>query len=219
MYTPIVNNSKHYGNNRWFTFSPKLQRAVRLYSDLEYDNWVLVETNPLVFSFCEQPLRIRTGINGQLIESIPDMWIKWRNGQESFVEVKYSHQLEPEHPKADARSILQIQCQRQWCQEAGYNHKVYTEKEIRQNLIYLSNMKRLLPYLLRHLNSVETDNYILLRHIQHEPTRLSQLFSKISLPQVRIVEALTRLFLEGLIKANFGEQPIGDKTEVWLNAD
>ncbi|MEG6520872.1 TnsA endonuclease N-terminal domain-containing protein [Desulfotomaculum sp. 1211_IL3151] len=217
MYNPIINKSKHYGNNRWFAFSPRLKRVVHLYSDLEFDNWVLTEMNPLVETFCEQPLRIRKGINGQLIESIPDLWIKWCSGKEEFVEVKYSFELDRSRPKTDMRTLLQIECQSQWCQENGYGYIIRTEREVRGNPIFLSNMKRLLPYLRHYNETVETDDKRLLRAIGSEPIKLSWLFDSICLPSNRIMGALTRLFISGTIKANFDLQPIGNNMEVWLN--
>lgn len=165
MYNPIINKSRHYGNNRWFAFSPKLRRVVYLYSDLEYDNWVLTEMNPDVKTFCEQPLRICKNIDGQLITSIPDMWIRWNNKKETLVEVKYSSQLNWDHPKSDRRTFLQIQCQTQWCQENGYDYQIHTERDVRSNPIFLENMKRLLPYLRHYSETIDTDDKRLLRAI------------------------------------------------------
>lgn len=65
-----------YGSNYWVGYSYKLRRHVHFYSDLEYENWILVETNPEVEVFCEQPLRIQYFLDGKKSESIFDMWIK-----------------------------------------------------------------------------------------------------------------------------------------------
>src|SRR5713226_6896617 len=48
----------NYGSNRWVVYSPKLDRIVILYSDLERDQWALAEADPTIQTFCEQPLRI-----------------------------------------------------------------------------------------------------------------------------------------------------------------
>ncbi|KEP24869.1 hypothetical protein BA70_14805 [Bacillus zhangzhouensis] len=56
MYSPInIKRSSKFGNNYWEAYSPKLKRNVRLFSDLEYDFWVLVETDPKIPNFCERP--------------------------------------------------------------------------------------------------------------------------------------------------------------------
>ncbi|MED0708838.1 DDE-type integrase/transposase/recombinase [Aneurinibacillus aneurinilyticus] len=52
---PLKRNA-HYGSNYWEVYSPKIKRNVHLFSDLEYDHWVSVETNPQIKAFCEQPV-------------------------------------------------------------------------------------------------------------------------------------------------------------------
>ncbi|KRE38153.1 hypothetical protein ASG81_19960 [Paenibacillus sp. Soil522] len=86
-----IKRNMRYGSNYWESFSPKLNRNVR-FSDLEYDHWVLLEANHNVKIFCEQPLRIKHLFNGELAESIFDMWVKYQDGSESFIEVKYSNE-------------------------------------------------------------------------------------------------------------------------------
>lgn len=99
MYTPLpMKRSSRYGNNYWEGKSLKLKRNVHLFSDLEYDHWLLIETDPKVNSYCEQPLRIKQYIDGEWVESIFDMWIEWNDGSETFIEVKYSDELDPKHP-------------------------------------------------------------------------------------------------------------------------
>lgn len=39
MYTPVITDrSKRFGNNRWYSSSPKLKRKVYLFSALEYEH-------------------------------------------------------------------------------------------------------------------------------------------------------------------------------------
>jgi hypothetical protein len=92
MYTPIpIKRSSKYGNNYWVSYSSKLGRNVRLFSDLEYDHWLLIETDPFIVSFCEQPLCIRQEMETDFVESIFDMWTIDVNGTETFIEVKYAN--------------------------------------------------------------------------------------------------------------------------------
>lgn len=45
LYKPLITSaSKRYGNNRWESFSNKLKRNVYLFSDLEYQHWLQIET-------------------------------------------------------------------------------------------------------------------------------------------------------------------------------
>ena len=116
-----------FGCNYWEVFSPKLERIVRMFSDLEFDNYILTETNPKIQTFCEQPIKIKTLVDGKEVISVIDMWIKYHSGKEVFIEVKYQSDINPANPKSQ-RSIRQIKAQKKWCEGNGFDHIVMTEK-------------------------------------------------------------------------------------------
>ena len=88
MYEPVEQNSmSHFGSNFWDGYSYKVKRDVFFYSELEYDHWILVECNPKIISFCEQPRKIDGYVDDEYKESIFDMWIKWEDGKEEFLEI------------------------------------------------------------------------------------------------------------------------------------
>ena len=67
MYKPLITDgSKKFGNNRWLSYSSKLKRDVYLFSDLEYEHWLLVESDPKIVEFCEQALLMESFINGKI---------------------------------------------------------------------------------------------------------------------------------------------------------
>ena len=91
MYKPIpLNKSQKCGVGYWEGFSPKLRRDVTLLGDLEYDHWILVETNPLITFYCERPLEIVLPRNGKLIKSVPSLWVKYKDNSEVLIKVRYS---------------------------------------------------------------------------------------------------------------------------------
>lgn len=57
MYKPLITNAnKKFVINRWISYSFKLQREVFLFSDLEYEHWLIIESNPIIIDFCESAL-------------------------------------------------------------------------------------------------------------------------------------------------------------------
>ncbi len=157
MYYPInIERAKKYGSNYWEVFSPKVNRIVRCYSDLEYEYYILIETNPNIIAFCEKPLKISYNLDGINIESMIDMWVKYKDGTEYFINTKYSSELDPSNPKFE-RSIRQTKSQQLWCNENGFNYEIKTEIHIRDNPLYIANMKTILSYLKRNLHPIETD--------------------------------------------------------------
>src|ERR1043165_479753 len=103
-----------YGNNRWIVFSHKLKRKVILYSDLEYDHWVIVEATPSIKSFCEQPRRVRVQLPSGLVTTVFDMWILLDTGHQEYREVKYRRELLDATP--GSRIYRQLQAQKKWCE-------------------------------------------------------------------------------------------------------
>lgn len=94
MYKPLITDaSKKYGNNRWLAYSNKLKRVVYLFSDLEYEHWLQVETDPDIITFCEQPIKMEIIEDDRTHSSIIDMWVKYKNGEEAFIEIKYTNDL------------------------------------------------------------------------------------------------------------------------------
>lgn len=112
--TPIeVKGRSHFGSNFWDAYSPKIKRDVNFYSDLEYDHWILVETDSRIKNFCEQPLKIEGLYNGKKAESIFDMWVQWDDGVNEFIEIKYSKDLIPKSKQYDRvkkQITLQQEC-------------------------------------------------------------------------------------------------------------
>lgn len=140
-----VRPQSRYGNNRWVVFSPKLKRIVILYSDLEYDHWVLVEATPEIKIFCEQPRRVRVQLPSGPVTTIIDMWVLWETQDEEYREIKYRDQVEKATP--DSRIFRQIRAQEKWCEIDRSKHTVMDERVIRANPIFLSNWKFILSSL------------------------------------------------------------------------
>lgn len=217
MYRPIpIKRSSKYGNNYWEAYSVKMQRNMRLFSDLEYDHWVLIETDPSVTSFCEQPFEIVHISGGNRAKSIPNMWIKHEDGKEIVTEVKYSTELDPSNPKS-SRTLRQIEIQRSWCLGSDFLHEVRTETQIRGNRIYLDNMKLMLPYLQRLQCKNEIDEYLIKENLRKSTVKVGDLYLLLDhLGKSRINESLFKMVYQRKLGVELTATPFGIETEVWL---
>lgn len=210
LYKPITNSSKHFGNNRWVAYSPKLQRTVSFYSDLEYDHWILIETDSSVTTFCEQPLKIQMGDT----YSIFDMWVKRKDGSEYFVEIKYLRDLNPSKIKSYARVERQIATQREWCEIHGAEYKLITDKEIRGNPVYLDNMKLLLRYIQSETRYSELDKLRVKKFLQDKTGELGKLVNALG---SRGMEILAQMYFDGMISSNLVHSSLNSHLEVHWN--
>lgn len=217
MFSPvmIVSNDKNR-NTCYEVYSPKLERMVKLYSDLEYDHWVLVEANPSIAAFCEKPVKIKSRYKGQRMESLLDMWIKDKNGSESFVKIKYDYQIELTGIK-NSKKEIQDEIQKSWCQESGFDYRIITEKTIRSNMLYLDNMKQMIPIIAQYEEVVETD----IKSI----SKLLDSYSRISISDIsyelntipfeRIRNTVYWMIYKGMVNSDVKAVSLGHKTQIW----
>lgn len=70
LYSPINKIKNEMGRNRFYVYSRRLHREVRLYNSLQYDYWVLTESDTTVMSYCERPLKIKVSIAGKIVETV-----------------------------------------------------------------------------------------------------------------------------------------------------
>ncbi|MFS0921291.1 TnsA endonuclease N-terminal domain-containing protein [Brevibacillus sp. 179-C 1.1 NHS] len=213
----ITKRSTRYGSNYWHVFSPKLQRMVHFFSDLEYEHWLLVEADQAVKRFCEQPVRIEGLYNGAKVGSVLDMWIERVDGSQSFVEIKYTQELDPRNHRSD-RSIRQTTIQRKWCEQNNFNYEIKTEKEIRCNQVLLDNLKVLIPNIKGQLIPNEIDQRHIFKAVGNHRMSIRQL--RTELPHFvpsRLNETISNMIYFGVLCSNIEKTLFGLDTEVWIH--
>nr|WP_162305476.1 TnsA endonuclease N-terminal domain-containing protein [Brevibacillus laterosporus] len=217
--TPVITkrNAK-YGSNYWYVYSPKLNRMVHLFSNLEYDHWILIEANPQIITFCEQPKKVEWLVGEKLLHSIFDMWIERKDGSQSFIEIKYQIDLDPQNPRSE-RPLRQTHLQRKWCEENNYDYLIQTEKEIRNNPILLDNYKEIIPYIQQNrISHNDLDQHLVMQKIGKDRITIKQLREDCShFSPSRLKQTLYSLILSGVVEANVDKVALSLTTEVWKN--
>lgn len=215
MYKPIkIKRSTKYGNNYWESYSPKINRIVRFFSDLEYDNWVYIETNPDIISFCEQPLKIQINIDGKMKTSIFDMWVLYKDNTEEFIEVKYQSEIIGTSKKA-IRSQKQIAAQKKWCEENSYNYCVKTDLDIRKNLTYLNTLKYIISQV-KSCNEINlSDQEYILNLLKGNCLSVKDIIEISKFKSNYIMNILSNLIYNGIIKISNPDVEFSFDTEVF----
>ncbi|MFS0728310.1 hypothetical protein [Paenibacillus sp. 1P07SE] len=207
MYEPIpIKRKDQYASSFWERYSYKLQRDVLLFGDLKYDYWTLVETDPNILKYCERPNSEK--LRKDNLHNAFDMWQLERNGTETFVNIRYKSQSRIEYQELE-----------KWCLRSGYNFKVLYEEDIRGHVIYLKNMKWLLPYIGQRKTPIETDKWSILRVLNDKSITIGDLQGRCpTIPISRLRETLYFLIYTGeLIATNIKEVELGILTEVKLS--
>lgn len=214
-YNPIkIPRNKKYGNNYWTTTGRKVGfRDVTLYSDLEFDHWLTVESDHNVHIYCEQPLEITYVFNGKRHTSIFDMWILYKSGEEAFVEVKYESEVNSKLKKHE-RTQRQILAQKQWCEQNGITYEVRTDKYIRSGRHRIENLLKVVSTTSVKNRPHYVDN--IYTHINTEKKTVFELQTKIHQYSLyEIIAATLWLYYEGLIDANITDLIWNSNMEVW----
>ncbi|MGE6593668.1 TnsA endonuclease N-terminal domain-containing protein [Bacillus mycoides] len=218
MYTPIkMKRATKYGNNYWSGLSFKMNRKVEFFSDLEYEHWLLVECDPTVKKFCEQPLKVEYILNNKIRHSIPDMWILYTDNSEKMIEVKYTSSLIPSHPKYE-ETMQQITIQQEWCKSNGLKHEVKTEKSIRENRILLDNYRKMVPFIRHHSDFLNSTNKLVFNELsKYSKLKLQDIlntFLHVNPNQIYI--SVIYLIYIGVIYSDLHINPLNKNTEVWI---
>lgn len=204
---PVWNPGRgSYGNNLWQAYSPKLGRNVKLYSDLEYYHWILVEATPGIVTFCEQPIKMLSRVDGRDRASYIDMWVQWQDGAEEYRELKYAKDIAQIEFKPFLRR--QIEIQTAWCERHGVEHLVITDEQVHANKLLLRNW-RLILSILANAKGCNLGKYqhTLLSMIESEgQISIGDLHGKfVGTTETIFQAAIFDLIQRGLIKAPLGE--------------
>lgn len=153
--TPVkMPRGTHYGSNYYEFISKKLKRTVTAFSSLEYWNQIGLEMDHQVEKYCEQPLETDVFFDGQTYKTVFDVWVRYKDGQEEFQEIKFAEELEYEKSISE-RSYRQIAIQKAWCEQNGKRYIVKTDRDIILGTHYIRNLLYLYPKVLR-LERTET---------------------------------------------------------------
>lgn len=213
----VMKRASHYGSSYYRMYSQKLNRIVEFFSELEYYNFLTLEMNYEVLTFCEQPYEISIIMDNQVKKAVFDMWVKYTNGTEEFQEVKYSKELlGPD--SASLRSQEQIRREKRWCADNGINFSLRTEKEICTGRFTMKNLsimaarnRRYIPRDSNYYNAIILD---LLK--EHKCITVGRLIENEALPINYELEHLCYMFYQGFITMNIQDRPFDLKTEVSL---
>lgn len=135
-----VRRVRHHGGNVIGQFpSIKLARMVWFESLIERDLLYLLDFEPEVCFFGEQPLTIEYVDAGKPRHYTPDFQIVQRNGRNTLVECK------PSRLVATDDNLQKFSMARAWCAERDWDFRIVTDEQLRAGF-RLANIKQLTGY-------------------------------------------------------------------------
>ena len=206
----------HYGSNFFIVYSQKIKRNVKLYSNLEYYNFLNLEVDPNVSYFCEQPHKIDVVIDDKLSHAIFDMYVRYKDGTKELQEVKYEAELTNDDDSA-RRSQEQIRREQRWCEDNHYQFKVRTEKDIDKGKFWLQNLNVIAA---RRRQYTPTDNGFYKQQLQlvlkKKTLTIEHLCDNRLLPIDYEMDHISYLYCQGFIDMDVANRPFDKRMEVRL---
>ncbi|MDR5736247.1 hypothetical protein QCE47_28510 [Caballeronia sp. LZ025] len=124
-----VTISRPRGAHRFEAFSPKLARRVTFYRRALLEQWLLLEANPKVISFCERPGYVLIDGNRRLA----DFWVRFADREELVVLIEESSNSDAEALGRDLDAASQV--------------RLVASGELAAARVWTDNWQRILPYL------------------------------------------------------------------------
>lgn len=210
MYKPIFTESesmRRYGNSRILVFSPKLNRKIILFNNLEYYNYLLQEFDSNIVFFCEKPLKISIKSDGKLKKSIFDMVKIDKSNIETFVQVAYKSSLD-QH-KMNTNHFIQSK----WCELHKKNFELFTDDMIKGKEHLLTNYRTLLNLIANSSLIPELEEKYL-NLIGNKIVKLGSLFNENYVDQIEFWGTIANMIHKGIIFIDLESNPVTFESEV-----
>lgn len=141
--------------------------VVEYESGLERDLIHLLEFSDEVYRYMEQPLSVPyIDANGKTRHYVPDFYVEYldKNRLPDLIEVKYQIDL----MEKEEELKYKFDAIKRFGERHNMNFRILTELEIRENMVYLENLK-FLGYYRNSLDVYDKYNILLLDNSHYEP--------------------------------------------------
>ncbi|CAI6087637.1 hypothetical protein [Cohnella sp. JJ-181] len=208
------------GRNRFFVYSKRLKREVRLYNTLQYDHWALIETDFSIEDYCERPLQVVVSVAGEVTETTFDMWIRKRDSEE-FIFVSSSHEIDSNDKRANPKRIREMNAQLIWCTEHNKNHRIVTDEDLKESPILLANKKSLVPFCIPFSDLKNDTFYSIVNLLKTTPLSIRQIENELSHSKsiASIRNLIYSMILHEILKVDLSDKLLSSFTEVTLNVE
>lgn len=199
----------HNASNLWYVYSPRTNSDWVLRSDLEWDHFVLAESDPLIKSvdFNPEPV-VGTLDDGVPYRTILDAVVTYVDGTVEWREIKPAASS---NGREATRTARQLQAQTAAAIAAGVRYSRWSEIELHANPVRLANWRRAVSWMAGArdyslaLQSTELGGYLRLR-TSLTLADLQQLVGDAAFPL--FVAAAFRAIQRGDIASDLDQRPL-----------
>ena len=130
-------------NSLWYVYSPRTKSDWVLRSDLEWDHFVLTESDSAVVNCNYLPEKFTLTHRGDTLEIPVDVIVSYRDGTTEWRQVRFAGN----ESDANSQSGLELRRRSDVVQQAGKSYRLWTEEIIRRNPLLLANWRRVIAWM------------------------------------------------------------------------
>ena len=129
----------------WYVYSPRTNSDWVLKGDLEWDHFILAESDPRIqaINYAPSPIRVELD-DGTVYQTTFDATVTYTDGSLEWREVKFADEFDSVE---QVRNERQREAQEKAARNAGVTYMRWSENEIRSNMQRLANWRRIIPWL------------------------------------------------------------------------
>lgn len=130
-------------NSLWYVYSPRTQTDWVLRSDLEWDHFVLTESDPNIATCNYLPERHSLAFEGEQMDVPVDAIVTYRDGSIEWREIRFAGKETDEATPTALQLSQRIAAGR----HVGIAYRLWTEDTIRRNHMLLANWRRVIAWM------------------------------------------------------------------------
>lgn len=120
--------------------------TIRIFTETEFQHYLLVESDCDVDTFCEHPnLKIVSNLNGQPIVAYFDMWIRWKDGREEFRRIENNE--DKQRFDNNPNEYLSLFSLARWAKSQDVAFEIYTPERIHAKPKLIENWNTIIHFL------------------------------------------------------------------------
>lgn len=193
-------------SNVFISWSPKLEREIRLIGPSSFDAWLAIEFTPDIVEFCERPpAALQLSPHDGATRNF-DFWLRKKSGGHAYV-ILYD-------PALGRDSQVPLELLERAIRLSATSCYVWHASDLRRRLVYLRNLKQLLPFV---SGASRAEPWVLdrmkdyLRHHGHA-SWLDLMSAVPTQPSHTLHSAIAWLIHRGAVVADLDEFPLSNST-------
>jgi hypothetical protein len=125
-------------NSLWYVYSPRTRSDWVLRSDLEWDHFILAESDPSIATCNYIPDRLNLPVAGEELDMLVDAIVTYADGSIEWRQIRFAGK-DTGHGQLEERIAA--------AKQAGVRYSLWTEDTIRSNHMLLANWRRVVAWM------------------------------------------------------------------------